>query len=213
MEYIEACCRVQDCCEPRTARGPVPVSRCALGCSLLLVLVALRPSAIADSGSPISSPASNTIPALVLTNALSDQTVLGFDKLAGYPLKLTEELQSNTNRVAWADSQVNAMIPESIRKLDGQRVFIEGFMLPIAYEQDHLSEFILVRDMPGCCYGFPPNPHEWVKGVVKAPKFRVEIDHPVRVHGVFHVGAERSGGYLSSIYRLDADAVADPPIK
>src|SRR5258707_4244012 len=104
LEYIEACCRVQDCCEPRTARGPVPVSRCALGCSLLLVLVALRPSAIADSGSPISSPASNTIPALVLTNALSDQTVLGFDKLAGYPLKLTGELQSNTNLVAWADS-------------------------------------------------------------------------------------------------------------
>src|SRR5258707_567999 len=91
--------------------------------------------------------------------------------------------------------------------------FIEGFMLPIAYEQDLLSEFISVRELPGCCYGFPPNPHEWVKGVVKAPKFRVEIDHPVRVHGVFHVGAERSGGYLSSIYRLDADAVADPPIK
>jgi hypothetical protein len=33
------------------------------------------------------------------------------------------------------------------------------------------------------------------------------------VGGIFHVGAERHGGYLSSIYRLDADSIGDPPKK
>jgi hypothetical protein len=185
--------------------------------------IAFCASGIAQSGAPISSPPNpavgtateariaslrtNSAPAL--TNAASSQIVLGFDQLAGYPLKLTEELALSTNRTAWADSQINAMIPESIRKLDGQRISVEGFMLPVAYEQEHLTEFMLVRDMPGCCFGSFPNPHEWVKGVVKNPKIKAELDHPVRVRGLFHVGAERHGGYLSSIYRLDADSVGD----
>ena len=102
------------------------------------------------------------------------------------------------------------MIPESIRKLDGQRVFVEGFMVPVAFDQERLTEFILVRDMPGCCFGFPPNPHEWVKVVVKSPKIKVEFDNSVRVGGVFHVGAERQAGYLGGIYSLDAYELLSP---
>jgi hypothetical protein len=197
-----------------------------IGRGLLLTLTAgLAVSALAQSGDPISGPpkaaAGSPVATLVLaatTNAASApakasaaNVVIGFDQLAGFRLVLTPEVEINTNRIAWADSQVMAMIPESIRKLDGQRISVEGFMLPIGYEKDRLAEFILIRDMPGCCYGGPPNAHEWVKAVVKSPKITTEMYHPVRVRGIFHVGVERQGGYLSSIYRLDAETAEVAP--
>jgi hypothetical protein len=181
---------------------------------LLAFMAALSATGIAKAADAVSSPskaaaagaaASPTNTAAALNPQPAKPIVLGFDRLAGYPLKITDELQMNTNRTAWADAQVNAMIPESIRKLDGQRVFVEGFMVPVAYDKERLTEFILVRDMPGCCFGFPPNPHEWVKAVVKAPNIKADFDNPVRVGGIFHVGPERDAGYLSAIYRLDAE--------
>jgi hypothetical protein len=197
-----------------------------IGPGILFTLVAvLAATALAQSGDPISGPpkaaAGSPNAALVLTPRTNfalapakmsgTNLVIGFDQLAGFRLALTPELELTTNRTAWADSQVMAMIPESIRKLDGQRIFVEGFMLPIGYEKDRLAEFILVRDMPGCCYGGPPNAHEWVKAVVKSPKLTTEMDHPVRVRGIFRVGVERQGGYLSSIYRLDAETAEVAP--
>ena len=197
-----------------------------IGPGLLLILTAgLAASALAQSGDPISGPpkaaagspavtpvlAARTNSASAPVKASAANVVIGFDQLAGFRLVLAPEVEINTNRIAWADSQVMAMIPESIRKLDGQRISVEGFMLPIGYEKDRLAEFILIRDMPGCCYGGPPYPHEWVKAVVKAPKITAEMDRPVRVRGIFHVGVERQGGYLSSIYRLDAETAEVAP--
>ena len=186
-------------------------------CVFLAFIATLSAVGIARAGDPVSSPAKvagtaawPTHPAVGPNHEPAKPIVLGFAQLASYPLKLTDELQMNTNRAAWADAQVNAMIPESIRKLDGQRVIVEGFMVPVAFDKDRLTEFVLVRDMPDCCFGFPPNPHEWVKAVVKSPKIKVEFENPVRVGGIFHVGAERQAGYLSGIYRLDAEELLDP---
>jgi len=182
----------------------------------LAFIAALSATGMARAGDALSSPpkaaaagaaASPTNSAAALNRSPAKPILLGFEQLAGYPLKITDELQMNTNRAAWADAQINAMIPENIRKLDGQRVFVEGFMVPISYDKERLTEFILVRDMPGCCFGFPPNPHEWVKAVVKAPDIKPDFDNPVRVGGILHVGPERQAGYLSDIYRLDAEEI------
>jgi hypothetical protein len=188
-------------------------------CVFLAFIATLSAVGMARAGDAVSRPpkaaaagaeASQTHSAVGLNHEPAKPIVLRFEQLAGYPLKLTDELQMNTNRAAWADAQVNAMIPESIRKLDGQRVIVEGFMVPVAFDKERLTEFVLVRDMPGCCFGFPPNPHEWVKAVVKSPKIKVEFENPVRVGGVFHVGAERQAGYLSGIYSLDAYELLSP---
>jgi len=170
------------------------------------------PNATAVVTKPASAVALGTNTTAPLTNLSTGPRILGFGELAGYELKLTEELLLNTNRPAWADAQIRAMIPEPIRKLDGQRVLVEGFMYPVEYEQDRLTEFMLVRDMPSCCFGFPPNPHEWVSAaVVKTAKIKAEVYRPVRVGGIFHVGPQRQAGYLSGIYRLEADKLEDAP--
>jgi hypothetical protein len=177
--------------------------------ALVIVLCAGSPARAAD---PLATTTNQPGATPAVTNLSRTPRVLTFGELAGYELKLTEEMILNTNRVTWADSQVLAMIPEAIRKLDGQRVLVEGFMYPVAYEHDQLTEFMLVRDMPSCCFGFPPNPHEWVgAAVVKTAKIKAEVYRPVRVGGIFHVGPQRQGGYLSSIYRLEADKLEETP--
>jgi hypothetical protein len=143
------------------------------------------------------------------TNAaplLSSNTVslVGFDKLAGFPIKLTDEIAFNTNRSAWADAQINAMIPSNVFALDHHEIEVTGFMTPVRFEKDKVVEFMLTRDPPACCYATMPQIHEWISVRVKSPGVVPMEYSVVRARGVLGVGAERQGGMLGSVYRMDA---------
>ena len=141
---------------------------------------------------------------------VADGTLVGFDKLAGFSLKLTEELVSGTN-AAGANTEVNALIPVDVRALDHRIVSVEGFMVPVEFEKENTVEFILAQAPFGCCYGTPPQIQELIKVRVKSPGVLPILDKPARAHGTFHVGAEREDGILASIYRMDADTVTVKP--
>jgi hypothetical protein len=136
---------------------------------------------------------------------------VGFDCLAGFSLSLTADLELNTNRVAWADAQVNAMIPQKIHALEGREVSIEGFMIPTLYEKDKVTEFLLARDPVGCCYSTVPQIDQFVKVRVKSPGVPEMIYYPSRARGILHVGAERADGILTSIYQMDGVTVEKVP--
>jgi hypothetical protein len=158
-----------------------------------------NPSAAPESAKTNSSSISRA-------GGVADGALIGFDKLAGFPFRLTDELVSNTN-AAKANGEVNAMIPADIRALDRRSVSVEGFIVPIDFEKDKMIEFILVQAPFGCCYGVPPQIHELIKVRVKSPGISPMLDGPVRMRGILRVGAERENGYLSSIYRMDAETV------
>jgi hypothetical protein len=141
---------------------------------------------------------------------VADGALIGFDRLSGFPFQLSDDLVSNTN-AAKANGQVNAMIPEDIRALDHHTVLVEGFMVPLDYEKDKVVEFILVQAPFGCCYGSPPQIHELIKVRVKSPGVSAIMDGPARARGMLHVGAERENGFLSSIYRMDAENLSAKP--
>ena len=143
---------------------------------------------------------------------VADGALIGFDKLRGFPFPLTDEQVSNTN-AAKANGEVNAMIPADIRALDRRNVSVEGFIVPVDFEKDKMIEFILVQAPFGCCYGTPPQMHELIKVRVKSPGISPIPDGPVRLRGILRVGAERENGYLSCIYRMDAETVAPKPQK
>lgn len=148
------------------------------------------------------------------TNAkplLSSNTVsmVGFDKLAGYPVRMTEELAFNTNRPAWADAQINAMIPSNVFALDQHQIEVTGSMTPVRFEKDKVVEFMLTRDPPACCYATMPQIHEWISVRVKSPGVAPMEYSLVRARGVLSVGAEREGGMLGSVYRMDAVMVSE----
>lgn len=136
--------------------------------------------------------------------------LIGFDVLAGYDLKISTELAMATNGAA-ADAQVNAMIPASIKALDQKNVAVDGFMIPSQMAGEKVTEFLLARNPPACCYGGVPLIHEWVKVQVKPPGVDWEEYNTVRAHGVLRVGAERVDGALTSVYRMEAVKVEITP--
>jgi hypothetical protein len=158
---------------------------------------------------PIGKAPTNSAP--MPTAKIQDGDIVGFDQLAGFKVVLNNELLFNTNRPAWADQQVNAMIPDRIRTADGKLVSVDGFMIPLAYSGKKVSQFILAMNQNTCCFGGNPQVHEFI--IVSAPVGGAndEMDVPLRVKGVLHVGTFRSNGKLSGIYRLAAQSVTYTP--
>jgi len=98
-------------------------------------------------------------------------------------------------------------IPEAVRALDGRKVSIEGYMIPIDFQKGKIMSFILSKAMFGCCYGDSPQINEVIKVVSADGKPMSYLTMP-RVTGILEVGEEfDSEGYIDSIYRIKADAV------
>jgi hypothetical protein len=158
---------------------------------------------------PIGKAPTNSAP--MPTTKIQDGDIVGFDQLAGFKVALNNDLLFNTNRPAWADERVNAMIPERIRAADDKSVSVDGFMIPLEYSGKKVSRFILAMNQNTCCFGGNPQVHEFI--IVSAPVGGAndEMDVPLRIKGVLHVGAFRSNGKLSGVYRLDARSVSYSP--
>ena len=100
--------------------------------------------------------------------------------------------------------------PEEITALDGREVSLVGYMIPgkIAKGGD-VRDFMLVRDLLGCCFGGTPMPDEWVDVIVaegSRAEYRAYL--PMRVTGVMTLGGEQDeAGFALGIYRMTATAV------
>jgi hypothetical protein len=166
-----------------------------------------------------SAETNSNIKALVLPVQTKDKTTpaartnltagefVGFDQLSAFDMNLTDDLELNTNNPAWADAKVNAMIPARVRALDSRDISVEGFMLPVEFEKNKVVEFMLARDPMGCCYSTVPEINQFIYVRVKPPGVEPVIFNTSRARGVFHVGAERGNGALTTIYRMDAESV------
>jgi hypothetical protein len=138
--------------------------------------------------------------------AFKDGNYFGFEKLAGYSIQLAEHLEYATN-AALADAQINAMIPTTIRAMEGRTILVNGYMTPLDYEGGKTKLFILSRNPSGCCFGDMPLIHEMIEVRMKGEGVPVRSFLPVQVRGALHVGAKRNGDVLACIYRLDGETV------
>lgn len=104
-------------------------------------------------------------------------------------------------------------IPDSIQALDGRKLEIAGFMIPLLIENDRVTSFILAQSQMTCCFGIAPKLNQWIY-VTMAPGRTTEwmMDTPLFVCGTLNVGRhyERKDG-LWSLYRMSADKVVLPP--
>lgn len=101
-------------------------------------------------------------------------------------------------------------LPSAVAALDGQIVTITGYMVPVAFSDDKVSAFVLVRNQLLCCYGQEPRVNEWVF-VECAPPVKPLMDEPVQVFGRLRVAPEGKDGELACLYRLQADVVEQMP--
>jgi len=100
-----------------------------------------------------------------------------------------------------------ADIPRVYRDLDGKRVMLAGEMYSPDTADGPVNRFALVYSIQNCCFLGPPKVQHFVKATVPPGKGVDYLRGVVDVIGTLHVGVERSGGQVESVYRLDVERV------
>lgn len=128
---------------------------------------------------------------------------VGFDRLATFPFTAPPINESGANPTPPTPAVVD-QIPAEIKRLDGRKVTLTGFMLPVKLEHGLAVEFLLMNSQMICCFGTTPPTNSWV--TVRMPKGTAPLqDTPLAFSGTFHVREHWESGWLASIYQLDAE--------
>lgn len=142
------------------------------------------------------------------TGAAADYERVGFDKLASFaftPPGYDAATPSDTKPVAKQDDQ----IPERIKSYNEKKVAVTGFMLPVKMDGGLVKEFLLVKDPMLCCYGVMPKLNEWVVVKMTGAGVKPLMDVPITFEGKLKVGEMFENGYLTGIYLLEGERMAD----
>lgn len=105
---------------------------------------------------------------------------------------------------------VLAQVPASIRKLDGKKVVLTGYMLPLKLENGLATEFFFLSSPTACCYGIIPEGNEWMLVKMRKEGLPPIQDVPMFLAGRLHVRARWDEGYLLGIYDLEGDGLLKP---
>lgn len=97
-------------------------------------------------------------------------------------------------------------IPPEIRALHGQRVYVDGFMMPLDYDGG-VRMFVLNASYDMCQFGAPSIPNQRIDVTMTKDRRTVYVHTPIRVFGTLEVGEEFDRGQLVSIYRMKADGI------
>lgn len=95
--------------------------------------------------------------------------------------------------------------PNPIQMLNGKKVAVTGFMLPVDFEEGKVTSFILLNNQMACCFGIMPRMNELIYVKMQgnsSTKFMTDV--PIKVFGKFKVGEENVVGRL---YGIEADRV------
>lgn len=101
-------------------------------------------------------------------------------------------------------------IPPGIAALDGKRVRLSGYMLPIRMENGLVKDFLVLRNQMMCCFGRRPQPNEWVVVKMKGRGVPSTMDTPLCFYGVLHVGEIFENHVFEGLYQLDGEKIAAP---
>lgn len=99
-------------------------------------------------------------------------------------------------------------MPERIQQHHEQKVSIVGYMIPIEWKKKVVPEFMLVRDLMGCCFGGAPQPDEWISVRMEEGGADYYPYIPVVVTGTLRVEAiEDEAGYAAGCFHITGDSV------
>lgn len=96
-----------------------------------------------------------------------------------------------------------AGIPTKVQRLNGERVFIKGFMLPLESTEAGVTTFILNAQLDMCYFGAPTRPNDFVMIRMKAGEAARFTHRAVAVWGRLQVSAVVADGRITTLYRMD----------
>lgn len=157
---------------------------------------------------PSPTPAPQEARAVVAAANADGFTPLSFNLLSGF--KYIEPIPSEGERPEEVEARRNTdQIPAEVKALDGQKVIVEGWMVPMEINDDaSVKSFVLVKTQPQCCFGDTQSMNEWVDVIMEpGTKAEFNVDLPVKVYGQLEVGEKIEDGFVLSIYRMTGNRV------
>ncbi|MEQ1631375.1 MAG: DUF3299 domain-containing protein [Planctomycetota bacterium] len=130
-----------------------------------------------------------------LAQMIKDGKIAGLDKVVTF-----DEL------TAWPYEDGLKGMPKRVKDLNGKKVLMSGFMLPID-EVQNIKEFLLVQSLWSCCYGQPPDINGIVRVVMPKGKTTDYFFDPLKIIGTFKVEATSIDGYCVDIYQIEVESI------
>lgn len=101
-------------------------------------------------------------------------------------------------------------IPRQIQELNGKKVVIKGFVIPLANSDGQtIKEFLFADELVTCLFCAMLGYDQWMVGRTADPKgFSIkdeEFEVPITIYGTFDVGPKFEDGEFTGIYRIQAD--------
>lgn len=91
--------------------------------------------------------------------------------------------------------------------MDGKKIALAGFTLPLTLANGRATEFLLLRSQAACCFGMVPRVNELVMVKMPPPGMVPVLDTPMVVAGTLSLKWIGESGQLTAIYELRADKV------
>jgi hypothetical protein len=136
---------------------------------------------------------------------------IGFDKLAGFPFDPTDEMLDGKKNGVNATQKTAEIIPTEIKALDKKQVSLTGFVMVLKGQDGYVTDFMVLRSQMSCCFGTTPKLNEIVEVHVPGKGVKATMyGDPMKVEGTLFVGEIREHGWLSGIYRMEAEKVSEP---
>ena len=117
--------------------------------------------------------------------------------------------QKMTNPEYIASLSYDTQIPDNVKQIDGKKVAITGFMLPINVDKGKVKQFLLMKSTMSCCFGVAPRINEVIHvESSENQKIQAVMDMPITVFGKLSVGQQfREDLMLMGVYRVELDEV------
>ncbi len=114
---------------------------------------------------------------------------VGFNTLAGFPSETPDLVAEPKDQSAMKEKFQNE-VPHSILGLDGQKVSVAGFMIPMdVNDKGKVFSFILAQNQMTCCYGAYPKLNQWIYvKMIDGKTVDSTMDIPLTVFGTLGVG-------------------------
>ena len=101
-------------------------------------------------------------------------------------------------------------IPPQIQALNGKKVAIKGFVIPLANsEGQNTKEFLFADQLVSCLFCAMLGYDQWMVGDTLNPKgFDIKDDQfeePITIYGTLEVGPKFEDGEFIGLYRIKAD--------
>ncbi|OGH62990.1 MAG: hypothetical protein A3G34_03400 [Candidatus Lindowbacteria bacterium RIFCSPLOWO2_12_FULL_62_27] len=170
---------------------------------------AQKPPSAADTHPKISQQTPRRDTSLIDTLAKAgDGWKLAFSHISGFTYDISNEDIFTDPETAIARLRQKKLIPAPVRALDGEKVSLVGYMMPIDFSEGTVRSFILLPNQQACCFGIMPKMNEMI--FVTFPDGRgtkLAKDMPLEVSGRIRVGENVYGESVFALYHITADRV------